>query len=102
LVNGGEQWTYFRPKTNPTEPDPAIFGLKTAHFRAKWDAQKSVNYVWAAEINDARLVAAAQTHAAKKTTHIVTYSGFTKQTQFSPDIKEVRRIERTSLHSGAS
>jgi len=57
LVNGGEQWTYFRPKTNPTEPDPAIFGLKTAHFRAKWDAQKSVNYVWAAKINDARLVA---------------------------------------------
>ena len=37
------------------EPNIAIFGSKTADFRAKWDARKSVNYVWAAEINYARL-----------------------------------------------
>jgi hypothetical protein len=66
LVNGGARVTDFRPKRAQNEPNIAIFGSKTAHFRAKWDAQKSVNYVWAAEINDARLVATAQTHAAKK------------------------------------
>jgi hypothetical protein len=67
------------------EPNPAIFSSKPPHFRAKWDAQKSVNYVSAARINYARPFAAAQTNAAKKTTHILTYRGFTKQNQSSPD-----------------
>jgi hypothetical protein len=54
LVSGGAQWTYFWSKTPPTESDNAIFSLKTGHFRAKWDAQKSVNYVLAAGINHVR------------------------------------------------
>jgi hypothetical protein len=54
LVNGRAQWTYFRPKTAPTEPNHAIFGIKTGRFRAKRDAQKSVNYVLAAGINHVR------------------------------------------------
>jgi hypothetical protein len=47
------------PNSGRNEPDPAIFRVKTGHFRAKWDAQKSVNYVAAAGINDARPFAAA-------------------------------------------
>jgi len=66
LVNGGAPGTDFQPKRTKNESNHAIFGLKTGHFRAKWDAQKSVNYVLAAGINYARPFAAAQTHAAKK------------------------------------
>jgi hypothetical protein len=79
-----------------------FLGSKAAHFRAKWDAQKSVNYVSATEIKMLALSHGGAAHAAKKITHIVTYSGFTKQTQFSPYIKEVCRTGRTGLHSGAS
>jgi hypothetical protein len=61
LVNSGARGTDFPPK----QPDHAIFGLQTAHFRAEWDAQKSVNYVSAAGINYARPFAAAQAHAAE-------------------------------------
>jgi hypothetical protein len=45
------------------EPNHAISGLKTGHFRAKRDAQKSVNYVMAAGISYARLVAGAAAQA---------------------------------------
>jgi hypothetical protein len=38
---------------------------------------------------------------ASKTTYILTYSGFTKQTQFSPDIKEVRWTGRTGVQRSA-
>jgi hypothetical protein len=48
LVNGGAPGTDFRPKRTQNETNPAIFGAKTGLFRAKRDAQKSVNYVWAA------------------------------------------------------
>jgi hypothetical protein len=59
LVNGGAQGADFRLKQTQNEPNHAIFRVKTGHFRAKWDAQKSVNYVAAAGINDALPFAAA-------------------------------------------
>jgi hypothetical protein len=67
LVNGGAQGTDFRPERTQPNPIMRFLGSKAAHFRAKWNAQKSVNYVSAAGINDARLVAgvAAQAHAAE-------------------------------------
>jgi hypothetical protein len=63
LVNGTPQGTDFRPKR--TQPNPIIrfLGSKAAQFRAKWDGQKSVNYVWAAGINYARPFAGAAAQA---------------------------------------
>ena len=70
-----------RKRTRSTQS--CDFRLKNRPFRAKRDAQKSVNYILAARINHARPFGAQQ-----KITHILTYRGFTKQTQSSPDIKE--------------
>jgi hypothetical protein len=65
LVNGGAQGADFRPKRTQNEPNYAILVLKTSPFRAKWDAQKSVNYVWAAGINEARPFAGAAAQAMR-------------------------------------
>jgi hypothetical protein len=63
LVNGGAQATYFQRKRTENASNHAIFGLKTGHFHAKWDAQKSVNYILAAGINHARPFAAVENYS---------------------------------------
>jgi hypothetical protein len=62
-VNGGAQGTDFRPERTQPNPIMRFLGSKPGHFRAKWDAQKSVNYVSAAGINDARPLASAEAQA---------------------------------------
>ena len=73
LVNASAEEPEFRPKRTQ-KPN---FRQKTAHFRAKLDAQMSVNYVFAVGINHARLFASAREagilavmkHGSLPTTH---------------------------------